>query len=174
MGYQITSPFWQPSNVFPRAVASLPERNAELSRKIAEIIFEEMIRNEKRYEVIPFGYEHTVPTLAQYQHLVEIKQVMKNISDAPDFALISKDKKALYLVEVKYQKVKNMKYIHTYAQELMQRWSISWIFLVTPKGFFCDVTRSIIETGEIKKLSKNWVDEERQKQYLKLLDEFER
>jgi len=36
--------------------------------KIAEIIFEQMIRDEERYTVIPFGYEHTVPTLAQYQN----------------------------------------------------------------------------------------------------------
>ena len=55
--------------------------------RIAETVFEQMIRDEGRYDVIPFGYEHTMPTLAQYQDLVEIKQVIKNISDAPDFGI---------------------------------------------------------------------------------------
>ncbi|MFO0704208.1 MAG: hypothetical protein U0525_05865 [Patescibacteria group bacterium] len=72
--------------------------------KIAETIFEQMIREVGKYTVIPFGYEHTVPTLAQYQHIARVKDVMENIKDAPDFALVSEDKQNIYLVEVKFQK----------------------------------------------------------------------
>ena len=68
--------------------------------RIAETVFEQMIREEGRYTVIPFGYEHTMPTLAQYRDHAVLKQVMANISDAPDFALVSQDKKEVHLVEV--------------------------------------------------------------------------
>ena len=79
--------------------------------RIAETVFEQMIRYEGRYDVIPFGYEHTMPLLMQYQQLIEIKQVMENIKDAPDFALISNDKRKVYLVEVKYRTQLNIKEI---------------------------------------------------------------
>src|SRR5262249_17675797 len=105
--------------------------------RIAEVIFERMIRDEGRYTVIPFGYEQTVPTLAQYQHLAQIRQVMDNISDAPDFVLVSDDKTSVYLVEVKYRSAMHTDDIQGIASALLKRWDPSWLFVATPDGFYC-------------------------------------
>jgi len=142
--------------------------------RIAEVIFEQMIREEERYEVIPFGYEHTVPTLAQYQEFVEIKRVMKNIKDAPDFALISNDKKEVYLVEVKYQSELNIEQIKKYAVQQLKRWDPSWLFIACPNGFFCSSCHAIIKEGDIERLRFSWVQKKRQEDYLQLLNEFEK
>lgn len=140
--------------------------------RIAEVIFEQMVREENRYAVIPFGYEYTIPTLAQYQNLVEIKRVMENISDAPDFVLISDDKSQVYLVEVKYQNHLNIEVIKEYANKLLNRWNPSWLFILTPDGFFCSPCSSIVKESNIYKLSENWVNMERQNEYLLLVKDF--
>ena len=142
--------------------------------RIAEVVFEQMIRDEKKYDVIPFGYEHTMPSLAQFQHLVMIKQVMENISNAPDFALISKDKTRVYLVEVKYRSHIDNKKLKECAEKLLERWDPSWLFVATPNGFFCAPSSTIARNGDIGKLSASWVSEERQSEYLQLLNEFEK
>ena len=142
--------------------------------KIAEVIFEQMIREEGRYEIIPFGYEHTVPALAQYRHLVQVQKVIDNISDAPDFALISNDKSQVYMVEVKYRIGHSAEDIKDVAASILERWYPSWLFIATPQGFYCAPCSSIAETGKISPLSTNWVTAERQAEYLNLLNEFER
>jgi len=142
--------------------------------KIAEVIFEQMMREEKKYTVIPFGYEHTMPMLAQYQHLVEVKHIIKNISEAPDFALISEDKSKLFLVEIKYQSKLNLEDLKEYAEKLLKKWDCPWLFVITPEGFYCGMCDWIIKENTINELSENWVLKERQKEYLKLLKEFEK
>lgn len=142
--------------------------------KIAEVIFEQMIREEKKYTVIPFGYEHTMPMLAQYQHLVEIKNVIRNISEAPDFALISEDKTKLFLVEIKYQKKLNVEKIVEYARKLSEKWECPWLFVVTPEGFYCGMVDWILKDNSINQLSENWVTRERQEKYQELLKVFEK
>jgi hypothetical protein len=142
--------------------------------RITEVIFEQMIRDEKRYTVIPFGYEHTVPTLAQYRHLALIQKVVDNISDAPDFLLISDDKASVYLVEVKFQRTLDLKEVAKHAGGLLKRWNPSWLFIVTPEGFYCGLCKTIVDTGEIAELSPSWVSPDRQAAYLKLLNEFDR
>lgn len=141
--------------------------------KIAEVIFEQMMREEKRYTVIPFGYEHTMPMLAQYQHLVEVKHIMKNISEAPDFVLISEDKSKLFLVEVKYQYKLNIEDLIKYAKKLLEKWECPWLFVLTHEGFYCGMCDWIVKEEKINELSENWVIKERQIEYLKLLKEFE-
>lgn len=142
--------------------------------KIAETIFEQMIREVGKYTVIPFGYEHTVPTLAQYQHIAKVKQVMENIKDAPDFALVSEDKTEIYLVEIKYQHSLANDFICEHACNLLDRWDPSWLFVATPEGFFCAPCSSIAkENGTISPLSISWVDKLTQKKYLALLNEFD-
>ncbi len=153
--------------------------NIDFSRKlikgkIAEAVFEQMIREEERYTVIPFGYEHTMPTLAQYRHIAEVPSIIDNIADAPDFALISKDNSKIYLVEVKYQKEFNVEELKKHAVKLLGRWQYPWLFVATPEGFFCGLCRDILDEGRINELSENWVTKERQIEYLKLLNEFEK
>ncbi len=133
-----------------------------------------MIRDEERYTVIPFGYEHTMPTLAQYRELAEVPKIIDNISDAPDFALISEDKTKIYLVEVKYQHELNIGELKKYADKLLKRWDYPWIFVATPEGFRCGLCKSVSEEGRINELSENWVTKGRQAEYLKLLNEFEK
>lgn len=142
--------------------------------RITEVIFEQMIREEGQYTVIPFGYEHTMPTLAQYRHISEVPRVIDNISEAPDFALISEDKTKIYLVEVKYQKNFNLEEIKNYSEKLLKRWESPWIFIATPDNFYCAPCSSVIKNGDMGKLSESWVKKERQSGYLKLLNEFEK
>ena len=151
--------------------------NINFSRKlikgrITEVIFEQMIREEERYAVIPFGYEHTTPTLAQYRHISEVPRVIDNISEAPDFALISEDKTKVYLVEVKYQKNFNLDEVKISCEKLLKRWEFPWIFIATPQKFYCAPCSSIVKNGNMSELSENWVARERQVEYLKLLSEF--
>lgn len=142
--------------------------------KIAETIFEQMLRNEGKYTVIPFGYEHTMPMLAQYRNQIQIEHIIKNISDAPDFALISENKKDLFLVEIKYQKELNLEKIKEYANELKKKWENAWIFVATPKEFYCGMIEWIIKENKINTLGENWVSTNNQKKYLNLLKEFEK
>lgn len=142
--------------------------------RITEVIFEQMIREEEKYTVIPFGYEHTMPTLAQYRHISEVPKVIDNISDAPDFALISEDKTKIYLVEVKYQKNLNIDEIKRYSEKLLARWETPWIFIATPTSFYCAPCSAVCKNEQIGELSENWVSKQRQIEYLKLLNEFEK
>lgn len=142
--------------------------------RITEVIFEQMIREEGKYTVIPFGYEHTMPTLSQYQHLAVIRQIMDNISDAPDFALISEDKGKVYLVEVKFQSKLSIEHLEEYAKKLSERWKYPWIFVATPDGFYNGMCRDILKEKHIHNLAESWVTQEHQNEYLKLLKEFEK
>lgn len=141
--------------------------------KIAEVVFEQMIRGEGKYTVVPFGYEHTMPTLAQYRDMVEVQAVIENVSDAPDFALISNDRSKVYLVEVKYQQKMDMGKIKHFAQALYDRWSYAWLFVATSEGFYASMCDWIIRDGTINPLSDSWVNNENQKEFLALLKEFE-
>ncbi len=141
--------------------------------KIAETIFEQMIREEGRYEVLPFGYEHTMPSLAQYREkFSEISKVIENISDAPDFALVSNDKKNLYLVEVKYRRMLVSQDLMKTAEKLLKHWEYPWLFVATPHGFYCGQCKDILAERNIRRLSSNWVQMPRQTEYTKLLNEF--
>lgn len=151
--------------------------NIDFSRRlikgrIAEVVFEQMIREEERYMVIPFGYEHTMPTLAQYRHISEVPKVIDNISEAPDFALISDDKTKIFLVEVKFQRKFDILEIQDYSEKLLKRWESPWIFVATPEAFYCSPCRTVAASGEIHALPDSWVNRERQAEYLKLMNEF--
>lgn len=151
--------------------------NIDFSRKlikgrIAEVVFEQMIRTEGNYDVIPFGYEHTMPTLAQHRHISEVPKIIDNISEAPDFALLSKDKKNIFLVEVKFQRKLNLEEIVKSAEKLLKRWESPWMFIATPDGFYCTSCRYITNDKRINEMSENWVKQEIQDAYKALLNEF--
>lgn len=69
--------------------------------KIAEVIFEQMFRETGRFTVIPFGYETVMPELMQYARGEAYRDLVDNIRNAPDFAMISHNPDEVYLVEVK-------------------------------------------------------------------------
>jgi hypothetical protein len=80
-----------------------------------------MFRNSNKFTVIPFGYENNYPEIAQYANMANDTQVLETIRSAPDFALVSHDKKDVYLVEVKYRNSLNAKYVKKDAEKLQNR-----------------------------------------------------
>ncbi len=68
-----------------------------LAEAIVRCMFEDL-----GFEVIPYGYEHTCPTIARKSNL--IKGDVKNlIRKAPDFIIVDKENNA-HFIEVKYRK----------------------------------------------------------------------
>ena len=142
--------------------------------KIAEIIFEQMLAESGKFTILHSGYEYTLPELSQYQHHAQVKAVIENIRNAPDFILVSQDKKEVHLIEVKYQRVLNRKRAKEIAEDILKTWSPSWLFIATLDGFYFDPCHTILNNnGQIKPLYETWVDFKTQKEYLKLLNEFE-
>ncbi len=149
--------------------------------KIAEIIFEQMFRDQKGYTILRFGYEYTLPEIAQYQKFLgEMGQKAKNnIENSPDFILISEDKKNLYLVEVKYRSELHKEKIKEIAEKTVKRFDPSWLFVASPNGFYLESCNKIIENnGEMWLLSDKenskypHIKKDLQKKYLNLLNEF--
>ena len=141
--------------------------------KIAEMVFSQMFRDENKFTVIPFGYETTFPEIAQYGYLAKDKHVFDTIRNAPDFALVSHDKKEVYLVEVKYRNGLFPDQLQQKAKEIQDRWKSVRLFIATPTGFFFDDCSGIIHHhGSVSPLDESWITEKKQKEYLKLLNEF--
>jgi hypothetical protein len=144
--------------------------------KIAEVIFQQMFRDQEGYTIIPFGYEYTVPQLSQCANASQqAKRVINNIKHAPDFALVSTNNQNVYLVEVKFMKNYSEKYALEDANYQKERWDPSWIFIATLDGFYFDHCGAIVnQEGKAKNLSESWVKMELQEKYLELLREFEK
>ena len=142
--------------------------------KIAEIIFEMMIREMDRVTVLRAGYEYTHPEIAQYQQLLGSKgrEVLKFFEHNPDFLLFNKNKSSLYLVEVKYSRNLDFDRIYKIAKEELERSDYVWLFVTTPQGFFFSQCKDIIRTNSIQPLSPDWVLPDIQKKHLELLNEF--
>jgi hypothetical protein len=141
--------------------------------KIVENIFEEMFRASNQSTVLPLGYEHTTPILAQYQHLVKVQKVLENIRSAPDFALITQDKTQVYFVEVKYRQVFIKEEIHEIAKSLLTKWDPSYLFLATKEKFYFSPCNSIdINAGVMEELNERWIKADVHQEYFSLLHEF--
>jgi hypothetical protein len=144
--------------------------------KIAEIIFEQMFRESGNFTILHSGYEYALPELAQYQHLAEVKAVIENIRNAPDFVLVSQDKKEVYLVEVKYRSHRRPQELKEIVDKTLAVWNPSWLFIASPDGFFFEPCNTVSRNnGEIGPLyaGGKWVEQGIQSQYLKLLNQFE-
>lgn len=141
--------------------------------KITEVIFEEMFRESEEFTVIPIGYEHTIPELAQYQHHVQIKKVLDNIRSAPDFVLINKNKTEVFLVEVKYRETLLKTELLKIATEISERWNPCWLFVASQNGFYFTPCHTIMNNqGRMEALGERWVKEEVQNESVKMLQEF--
>lgn len=141
--------------------------------KIAELIFEQMFRKIGNFTVIPFGYESVQPELMQYSHLAKYKQVFDNIRTAPDFALVSHDKKEVFLVEVKYRTSHNASEMKEMAEKIQERWKLVRVFVATPDGFYFDSCHNILKNeGQIAPLKAEWITDDIQMEYLSLLNQF--
>lgn len=67
-----------------------------IAEAIVKCLFEDL-----GFEVIPYGYEHTCPTLAKKERLIK-GDVKNHIRKAPDFIIVDKEANASF-VEVKYR-----------------------------------------------------------------------
>jgi hypothetical protein len=143
--------------------------------KIAQIIFEQMFREQGEYTVIPFGYENILPEIFPQRNNFEgAQRAIDNIRHAPDYTLISAKKEKVYLVEVKYRKELNIEEIKSIAAKQIQRWNPSCIFVATQNGFYFDLCSSILKKDAIQKLTDRMISKEIQDKYRILLCEFER
>ncbi|MDO8469031.1 MAG: hypothetical protein Q7S29_04710 [Candidatus Peribacter sp.] len=140
--------------------------------KIAETIFEHMFRETHKFTVLRFGYESTVPNLAQYRKTLP-KAVIDQISTSPDFILITEDKKQAYFVEVKFRANLKQQELLKIAEKNAKKWEFSYIFLASKDGFyFSPVHRIVNNKGAIEKLPISWVPKELQKKFFKLVLEY--
>jgi hypothetical protein len=143
--------------------------------KIAQIIFEQMFREQGEYTVIPFGYENILPEIFPQRHNFEgAQRAIDNIRHAPDYTLISARKEKVFLVEVKYRKEMDLEEIKAIAAMQIQRWNPSCIFVATQDGFYFDLCSTILNKGIIKRLPDRLISKEIQNKYIVLLREFER
>lgn len=145
--------------------------------KIAETIFEQMLRDVGIFTVLSFGYENILPELAHRHNDVKddknVKGAMEVIRKAPDFAVINNETHEVHLVEVKYRYNYNPKEILLQAKRMYETWKPSVLFIATPKGFFFDKVSEIVKNnGEIKRLNHPQISDELQQNYTELLNEF--
>ena len=140
--------------------------------RIAEIIFEQMFRDEGRYTVLHFGYEYIVPELTRMGDKSE--KTMEIIRRAPDFAVINQDTGAVRLIEVKYQSRYSYKYTLQDAKNMKKSWNPSYLFIATKAGFyFDDINRIIKNEGTSARLSDETISTAYQEKYLELLKKYE-
>lgn len=141
--------------------------------KITELVFEQMFRKMGNFTVIPFGYESVQPEIMQHSHLAKYKEVFDNIRTAPDFALVSHDKKEVFLVEVKYRSNHTAEEMKEMAEKIQERWKLVRVFLATPTGFYFDSCHSVLKNeGQVSPLKAEWITEDIQAEYLTLLNQF--
>lgn len=141
--------------------------------KAVECIFEQMFRESGKFTVIPFGYEVTVPEIAQYQYQLKEPRVLDTIRNSPDFILITENRDQDYFVEVKYLDTRNNQDIEKIADSLVKRWNPSYLFIASPDGFFFESAHIIVSLkGKITPLQDNWISALLRKKYLDILNHF--
>jgi hypothetical protein len=144
--------------------------------RVAETIFEFMFRETGKFTVLRFGYEYMQPVLAQYRqdlHSAGLK-TLENIENAPDFGLLTEDKRSFYLVEVKYRHSFTDEAVLKIANEITERWNNTYLFIASSDSFFFDSCTNVKNnSGRIPVLERSWVEESLQNKYLELLKQFE-
>lgn len=141
--------------------------------KIAEMIFEQMLRDSGHFTVLGFGYEKVLPELMHRQADIEAKTTMEIIRRAPDFAIINNDSHEVHLIEVKFRSHNSPANILKIAQQLHASWKPAYLFLATPHGFYFGKTAEIIKAeGHIYPLDHPQISQDLQMKYLGLLNQF--
>jgi len=141
--------------------------------RIAEILFDQMLRDTGHFTILAFGYENILPELAHRQNDIRAQETMEIIRRAPDFAVIDNESHEVYLIEVKYLMNPTEELIFLAAKRMYESWSPSYLFLATPKGFFFDKASSVFEKkGKINPLDTPKIPKELQREYIKILNEF--
>jgi len=141
--------------------------------KIAEMLFEQMLRDAGKFTILAFGYESVLPELASRQHDLHAEETMEIIRRAPDFAVINNDNHDVHLIEVKYMMHITPKKVLSAAERMYESWKPSYLFISTPEGFYYGKASIIVEKkGEIPRLGFSQISEELQNKYTELLNKF--
>ncbi len=141
--------------------------------RIAETLFEQMLRDAGCFTILSFGYEKIIPELAHRHNDVKAQETMEIIRRAPDFAVINNDTHDVFLIEVKYLMRPTSDIILADAKRMFESWRPSYLFLATPDGFFFDKASDIVKNnGEIRPFQHPQISMELQKKYTQLLNDF--
>lgn len=141
--------------------------------RIAEMIFETMFQETGKFTVLRFGYEAALPSLAQYRNIARKQEVVDQVSQNPDFVLVTENKTGVYFVEVKYRAYPDKKDLLQIATALKNRWEISYLFVISKDGFFFSPVHTVVNKGGvIDKLSPRWISIKLQEKYLGFVNEF--
>lgn len=142
--------------------------------KIAELVFENMLREAGCFTIMHFGYEYILPELAKGTRFDKESETAKAVRSAPDFAVINNETKEVRLIEVKYRKKIRHSDILTIANRMSEAWNPSYIFLASESGFYFDSIHNIIENnGEVPVLKHKNISPKLQQKYLNLLNKME-
>jgi len=141
--------------------------------RIAETLFEQMLRDAGCFTVLSFGYENIAPGLMSRQASIKAEETMEIIRRSPDFVVIDNKNHEVHLVEVKYMKRLKKEYVFPIAEKMYGSWKPSWLFLATPKGFYFSKVSDIVERkGDIFELTTTQISKKLQLKYLDLLNRF--
>jgi Holliday junction resolvase-like predicted endonuclease len=142
--------------------------------KTAELIFAQMIRSTNAYTILEFGYEKTLPSLAQmHPKSPATAETMEIIKRAPDFTIINHTSKEVHLIEVKYMNKVSRSRVLKAARAIQKSWKRAALFIASPDGFYFDTVEDVIkQKGEIKPFKHPKISTKVQSQYLGLLNEF--
>ena len=142
--------------------------------KIAELIFAQMIRSTGAYTILEFGYEKTLPSLAQmHPKSPATEETMGIIKRAPDFTIINHKTKEVHLIEVKYMGELSKGKVASAARKIQKSWKRAALFIASPNGFYFDTVEDVIANkGEIKPFKHPKITAKAQSQYLDLLNDF--
>ncbi len=151
---------------------SIPFSRQLAKGRIAETLFEQMLRDAGCFTILAFGYESVLPELAHRQRDMQIEETMEIIRRAPDFAVINNETHDVHLIDVKYMNDPRADWILEAATKMYASWKPSYLFLATPNGFFFDSGQKIVESkGVINPLSHPNIPQELQDKYISLLNE---
>lgn len=141
--------------------------------KVAEHVFEQMLRDSGNFTVLSFGYENVLPELAHQQDTIVKRETMETIRTAPDYVVINRTTKEVNLIEVKYRTSLNIEDVLKLAKRMLESWRTAHLFIATPDGFYSDEVEKIVnEKGVITPLNHKQIPKELQESYIKLLMEF--
>ncbi len=142
--------------------------------KIAEMLFAQMIRSTGVHTILEFGYEKTLPSLAQMHPKSDSSaETMEIIKRAPDFTIINHKTKEVHLIEVKYMKELKASTVLRAARDIEKSWKQAALFIASPNGFYFDQINTIIKNkGEISTFKHKNLPQNSQAEYLKLLNVF--
>lgn len=141
--------------------------------KIAEIIFEQMIHDTSGYTILEFGYEKVVRQLAKERKSKDANETIEIVRRAPDFAVINEKTHDISLIEVKYMRRVQKRWVLQIAKDIKQSWKKSCLFIASPEGFYFDTVDNIIANeGAVGSFKHHMIPATTQKKYQELLNTF--